>query len=430
MNEQRVLVVTGASAGIGAALALRASRAGYAVLAVARREEQLNALAERIRGEGGTIVTLVGDVRHTATSKRIAAAALEHFGRIDVLVANAGVPGRGPLALQSDEELLEQLETHVLAPLTLIRQSLPLLVAARAAAFVVGSGVARIPIGGMGLYPPSKATLRSAARILRRELRPLGVGLTYVDPGLVDTEFMHRKSMPGAPRSLMISPHTVARCILTAVDRRPAEINAAPWQTAIVALGERLPRLTDFILERASSLTGIGEQRIALTAVPDLVMTPITPTVSIPIDPPPTQSTEPVVTPEPEPPIATPPPTPEASPTPPPVPPPEQPSSPAPRATRSRTKTEPVTPPLESTAPFDQLVDSFASRMRRLNLAPEMLRARWTAGSTFAEEEFALDWVGMPNKNERRLIGDICAAAAELGLLTPIGEGLWSVVDA
>ncbi len=181
-----------------------------------------------------------------------------------MLVNNAGQVAVGPLSEQSDDALRAQFGTHAIGPIALVREALPLLRASRGHVFMLGSGVARVPVGGLGAYAPSKAATRSATSILRRELKPDGIAVTYVDPGAVDTAFMTRAGMPGAPANILATPETVARKILTAVATRPYELNAVPWQTAFVGLAEFFPRITDLILERNPAL--VGTQDVALPA--------------------------------------------------------------------------------------------------------------------------------------------------------------------
>ena len=251
-----VVVVTGASSGIGRALALRAARAGYDVVAIGRNADALAAVAERVRTEPGRIVTAVFDVSDPANALPIVDLAREKFGRIDVLVNNAGQVAVGALSQQSDDALRAQFGTHVIGPVALVREALPLLRESHGIVFMVGSGVARVPVGGLGAYAPSKAATRSATRILRRELEPQGIAVTYVDPGAVDTAFMSRAGMPGAPAHILVTPEDVARKILVAVRTRPRVLNAVPWQTAFVALAELFPRITDLVLERNPALVG------------------------------------------------------------------------------------------------------------------------------------------------------------------------------
>jgi short-subunit dehydrogenase len=256
----KTIMVTGASSGIGRALAVRAARAGYRVYAVGRNMKALAALGSQVSEEGGSIRTDITDVSDPANAPGLIGRMVAAFGQVDVLVNNAGAVAVGPIATQSDEDLRAQFGTHVIGPLALVREALPALRATCGHVFMLGSGVARVPVGGLGAYPPSKAALRSATSILRRELAPLDIAVTYVDPGAVDTSFMSRAGMPGAPPSMLVSPELVARKILFAIGTRPKVLNVAPLQTAAVTVAEMLPGLTDAILTRNPSLVGSGPQ--------------------------------------------------------------------------------------------------------------------------------------------------------------------------
>jgi short-subunit dehydrogenase len=256
----KTILVTGASSGIGRALTVRAARAGYAVYAVGRNIKALAALGAQVAEEGGIIRTDVTDISNPANAPSLIGRMLATFGHVDILVNNAGTVAIGPIAAQSDDQLLAQFGTHVVGPLALVREALPSLRATRGHVFMLGSGVARVPVGGLGAYPPSKAALRSATAILRRELTPLDIAVTYVDPGAVDTAFMTRAGLPGAPASVLVSPEVVARKILLAIGTRPRVLNVAPLQTAAVAVAAMLPGITEAILERNPQLVGSGPQ--------------------------------------------------------------------------------------------------------------------------------------------------------------------------
>ncbi len=208
--------------------------------------------------EGGTITTDVTDISDPANAPALIGRAVGTYGHVDVLVNNAGFAGHGPIATQSDEALRAQFGTHVFGPLALVREALPTLRASRGHVFMLGSGVARVPVAGMGSYPPSKAALRSATSILRRELVPLDIAVTYVDPGAVDTGFMTRAGMPGAPRDVLVSPEHVARKILLAIGTRQRVLNVTPLQSAAVALAEAFPGIAEAVMERNPSLVGAG----------------------------------------------------------------------------------------------------------------------------------------------------------------------------
>jgi short-subunit dehydrogenase len=374
MTPARAMIVTGASSGIGRALASRAANAGYGVLAVARRADLLADLARSLEGAAGTVEPLALDLRSPGAAERIVAAALRRFSRIDVLVNNGGAVAVGPIAEQSDDGLREQFDVHVLAPLALVRAALPALRATRGHVFFIGSGVARVPIGGLGAYPAAKAAIRNASRIARSELRADGIAVTYVDPGAVDTAFMRRVGLAGPPSMIAVSPHEVARKLMQSLATRRAVVNVAPWQTAFVALGELLPSVADYVLARAPQIAGGA------------------PLAALPVP----------VAPEPAP----------ATPTPQEAAQPEQPE------------------PSPSPSPFEAALAPLANRMRKLNLRREFVAGLLEPDAALDADEVALRWAGMPNKNERAITRDVLAALAGAGFLEPSGEHRYRVVRA
>jgi short-subunit dehydrogenase len=374
----KTMLLTGASSGIGRALAIRAARAGYAVYAVGRNREALTTLREKISAENGFVSVDATDVALAANAAGIVARTLSQFGSIDVLVNNAGFVSAGRLCAQSDDELQRQFGTHVIGPVALVREALAALRAAHGHVFMLGSGVARVPVGGLGAYPPAKAAIRSATAILRRELRPLGIAVTYVDPGAVDTPFMKRAGMPGAPAKFLVSPEAVARKILIAVAERPRELNAAAWQTTLVALAERFPRLTDALLERAPTLVGGGEAQLG-SAKPEKLSANAAP-------PAPVSLAEPAAL-----------------------------------------TTEPDLPPAD---PFTAALEPHRRRMEKLNLREAFVRDLLEPDTTLETGDIAMRWAGMPNKNERAITVEVLEALADAGFLERSAEHTYRVVRA
>jgi short-subunit dehydrogenase len=388
----KTMLVTGASSGIGRALAVRAGRAGYAVYAVGRNREALAALKLKIESESGFVCVDATDIAVAANARDLVARAITRFGSLDVLVNNAGFASAGPLCAQSDAELQRQFGTHVIGPIALVREALDALRAARGHVFMLGSGVARVPLGNLGAYPPAKAAIRSATAILRRELQPLGIAVTYVDPGAVDTPFMTRAGMPGAPRGLLVSPEDVARKILIAVADRPHVLNAVPWQTAAVALAEFFPRATDALLARAPALVGGGEGPKALVAAD--------------------------AGPEAAPPLAG-------------------------KVTAESTvgeadsvsaagEADSVSAAAETgSAPeisFEEALEPHRRRMEKLRLGEPFVRDLLALGATLELGQVALAWAGMPNKNERAITAEVLEALAAAGFLEPLPEQTYRVV--
>ena len=252
--ERRVIAVTGASSGIGRELARRGARRGYAVVAIARRKERLDELAREIHTHGGACVTIVSDVRAPGLGAKIAATALREFGRLDVLINNAGSGIAGTLLEQSDAEIEAQWQTHVAAPLRITREAFSAIAAVGGHIFFVGSGVARVPVPGYGAYCAVKAAIRAVSIQMRRELSRSSVAVTYVDPGVVATEFPAASGTTSAsPASIMVRPEGVADRILDGIRTRPRRVNAVPWQAATVALAEFFPGITDLALARAKA---------------------------------------------------------------------------------------------------------------------------------------------------------------------------------
>jgi short-subunit dehydrogenase len=375
VSVRRVAIITGASSGIGQALSERAVRAGWNVFAVGRRAERLADLAERVKAATGTLATLVLDLRTPRAAERIVREAHARFGRIDVLVNNAGGVAVGPISEQSDGALYEQMETHVIVPLALTREALPALRASKGQIFFVGSGVARIPVGTLGAYPPAKAAVRSIARIARNELRPEGIAVTYVDPGAVASEFMTRAGFAGPPPQIAASPHDVARSIFAAFTTRRPVVNAVPWQTLFVAVGEALPALTDALLRRNPGL--VGGSPVALPSSPH--------------DAPAALAAEP---------------------------------QPVPAEPLALAAPPPATPSMKTAlAPL-------AGRMEKLKLREGFVRGLLAPGTELELGDVSMRWAGMPNKNERGLTREALEALTEAGFLERLGADRYRVLRA
>jgi short-subunit dehydrogenase len=249
--NRRVLVVTGASSGIGREIARQAARGGFAVIAVARRKERLDDLAAEIVNDGGVCVPVVLDVTQRDAPSRIVEAARLRFGRIDVIINNAGFATGGALLEQTDAQIEEQWQVHVAAPLRLVRTALPLLRESKGQIFFIGSGLARVPAPYYGAYCAAKAAIRAVATQLRRELQRSGIAVTYVDPGAVQTEFMQVSGITSvATDAMRADVKRVAARILGAIRNRPARVNAVPLHTFGAMFGEWFPLLADLVLAR------------------------------------------------------------------------------------------------------------------------------------------------------------------------------------
>jgi short-subunit dehydrogenase len=269
----RSIVITGASSGIGASLARLAASGGWSVLLVARRAERLADVARTI---GARAQTLVLDVTTPDAPRRITDGALRAFGRIDVVVNNAGHAIAGNLLEQDSPAIERQWQLHVAAPLRIARTALPHVREAHGGFVFVGSGLARVPSPRYGAYCAAKAAVRAVSIQLRRELRSQGVFVMYVDPGAVATEFAEASGMQRGTGWWIAQPDAVAARILRGIERRSARVNAQPWQTAATVIGEWLPGLTDavvasFVAQPAPSTAAVvAEPRSAPEPIPSV----------------------------------------------------------------------------------------------------------------------------------------------------------------
>lgn len=197
-GRRRLAVVTGASRGLGAAIARLLARERYDLLLTAREPRALKAIATELRGMGGCVATRSGDVadpRH----RRAVAAAVRGRGRLDLLVNNASELGPAPLPPLVDYPLpaLEHvLRVNAVAPLALVQELADPLAAGRGLVVNITSDAASGAYPGWGGYGASKAALELLSRTLARELAGRRISVVSVDPGDLRTA-MHQAAFPG-----------------------------------------------------------------------------------------------------------------------------------------------------------------------------------------------------------------------------------------
>lgn len=187
----QVVIITGASSGIGEAAARRLARGGARVVISARRQERLDALAREIDPSGANVLAAAGDVTSDADRRRLVEATLAKFGRIDGLVNNAGYGTRGPLEIVPVEAIRRNFETNVFSLLALTQLVLPTMRAQGSGCIVnIGSVAGRIARPLSSIYDSTKHALEALTDGLRGELEPFGVRVTLIRPGYIVTEFV------------------------------------------------------------------------------------------------------------------------------------------------------------------------------------------------------------------------------------------------
>ena len=186
----QVVIVTGASSGIGEATARRLARAGAKVVLAARRPDRLEALARALDPTGTGVLAVAGDVTDAADRQNLVDTALAKFGRIDALVNNAGYGTRGPLELVPVDALRKNFETNVFSLIALTQLVLPAMRERGGGCIInIGSVAGRIARPLSSIYDATKHALEALTDGLRGELKPFGVRVTLIRPGFIVTEF-------------------------------------------------------------------------------------------------------------------------------------------------------------------------------------------------------------------------------------------------
>jgi NADP-dependent 3-hydroxy acid dehydrogenase YdfG len=218
MADAPVLLITGASSGIGAETARAARRAGFRVVLAARREERIGALADELGGDEWAL-PVPTDVTEWDDQRAMADSALERFGRIDVAVANAGFGAKRGFLEETPEHWKAMVLTNVYGCALTIRAVLGHMKERSAGHVVLLSSVAgRRALPG-SLYSATKWAVTAMGEALRQEVNGAGIRVTLVEPGVVDTPFFD-----SPPDMEALQPEDIAAAILYAVTQ-PARVD-------------------------------------------------------------------------------------------------------------------------------------------------------------------------------------------------------------
>ncbi|HUO97076.1 MAG TPA: SDR family oxidoreductase [Rhizomicrobium sp.] len=217
--EGKVAVITGASAGIGRAAARALAREGAKVALTARRRERLEELSAEIRRSGTEAVFVSGDVREEQTAKDIVARTVKAFGRIDILIANAGMAYYRNLVDTSISEYDEMMDINMKGTWLITRHTVPVMIKQREGQILLVSSMAGVyGFAGEATYCATKFAQVGFAQGLDKELRGHGIKVGTVNPGGVKTEFALGKGRTDemVEKSGWLEPEDVAEAIVFA----------------------------------------------------------------------------------------------------------------------------------------------------------------------------------------------------------------------
>ena len=252
----RVIAITGASAGIGRATALRLARDGAALVICARRADRLDAVAVEITSAGGQALPIVADVARVDVMNRLVARSVERFGRLDVMMCNAGFGIAGAIDDITPDQMQKLMDINYTGTYHAIRAALPLFRRQRSGhIIIVSSIVGKRGVPFMGAYSATKFAQVGLAECLRSELLGSNIHLSVVFPVSTDTEFFDVMSREtGAPIRRAIGPlqrvETVAAAIARAIERPIPEVYPHARSRALVILNALAPGFCDRIVKR------------------------------------------------------------------------------------------------------------------------------------------------------------------------------------
>jgi NAD(P)-dependent dehydrogenase (short-subunit alcohol dehydrogenase family) len=224
----RVVWITGASAGIGRAMALAFAEAGADVAVSARRADRLTEVVAGIAARGRRGLAIPCDVTDEQAIEATVEQVVEHFGRLDVAVANAGFVVRGRIEALDADAWRRQLDVNLIGLALTARHAIPALRRTRGRLALVGSVAGLLPAAGSGAYAASKAAVESVGRTLSVELHGTGVSCTTILPGFVESEIgrvdsqgvFHADREERRPARLLWPTERAARVMVRAIAKR------------------------------------------------------------------------------------------------------------------------------------------------------------------------------------------------------------------
>jgi short-subunit dehydrogenase len=252
----RIVAITGASAGIGRATALRLARDGAGIVACARRGDRLERLRADIEALGGRALTLVADVTREAEMNSLATRAIEHFGRLDAMICNAGFGIYGAIDDISPDQMRKLIDINYFGTYYATRAALPVFRRQRAGHIVIVSSiVGKRGVPYMGAYAATKFAQVGLAECLRSEVVGSNIHVSVVCPVSTTTEFtevMLREtgsdiSQSSGPRQ---SAEQVADAIARALERPVAEVYPYAKSRGLVLLNAIAPAFCDRLVQK------------------------------------------------------------------------------------------------------------------------------------------------------------------------------------
>jgi short-subunit dehydrogenase len=261
--SNKVVIVTGGSAGLGLAISKAFAQAGARVVIAARDQAKLDAAVAEMKGQGREVVGIAADVTQSSDVQRLVDETIAHFGRIDCLVNNAGKSMRGEVLKTSPEDFATLIDINFLSVVRCTQAAAKHLIAARGHIVNIGSLASRSASRYLGAYPASKFPVAAYSQQLRLELSPLGVHTLLVCPGPIKrndggeryseqaANLPEEAKKPGGGVKLKgIDPDRLAAMIVRACERRQPELVIPGKARLLFAIAQLWPSLGDWLVSK------------------------------------------------------------------------------------------------------------------------------------------------------------------------------------
>ena len=260
----QVVLITGASSGIGRCLAIDFAKLGAVVIGCGRSQQRLDTTLTEVRRASPSSTMIPCDVGNRQEVQSMVAKVLADFGKIDILINNAGIGMRKPFAETSVDTIEEIMRINYFGMVYCTHAALPSMIARGGGHIVNISSVAGI-IGTPNLsgYCASKFAMNGFSESLYYELKPLGIHVSVICPGPVRTDFNRSFAdiKPKSPGFLMLAPETVSRLVIRAIARKKFEV-VMPWSLALITRVARMaPSLFRAVALRAFRSYVISTQK-------------------------------------------------------------------------------------------------------------------------------------------------------------------------
>jgi 3-oxoacyl-[acyl-carrier protein] reductase len=217
---EKVAIVTGAGRGIGRTIALRLAEQGTRLALAARTETELRTVQAEIEADGGEVAAFPTDITREPEVIDLIRHAVERFGRLDILINNAGIGVFGPLAETSTEAWDRIMAVNARGPFMLCREAIPYLKQQEISFIInINSVVGVKGYANQAAYSASKHALLGMTKSLAKELQPDGIRVQSINPGGIDTELIGR-ARPDLDRSVLMKPDEIADIVLFLLTRR------------------------------------------------------------------------------------------------------------------------------------------------------------------------------------------------------------------